>query len=395
MKLRTLPAKLKLQNQPVLVRVDWNIPLNGTLEAEHHLKLQRSKEVVDLLVARGAKPVFMTHIGRPTKREARFSTERLLPLLKKSLGKSVIFLDGSISKAKDLKAIQERIALSEPGTCFIVENVRFEKGEETNDKVLAKAYTQLSKVFVNDAFSACHRKHASIVGITTYADTYAGPALIEEVDQLGKLLKKTASPYIAVLGGKKLTTKIGVLKDMLKHADRVLVGGAMAAPFYKARGLSIGASYCEDAALPIVKKLLKEQAILTPTDVIVTKKLSEKPVLRRVVVECIEKDDIIVDIGPSTLRSWHDEIQKAKTVVWNGPIGMTEVKTTGFGSRFLAKSIAKRSDEAFTICGGGDTIPVISQTKTLAKMDFVSTGGGAMLEFLANGGDLPGLKKLR
>ncbi|MFO0764566.1 MAG: phosphoglycerate kinase [Patescibacteria group bacterium] len=395
MKLRTLPAKLKIQNQPVLVRVDWNIPLNGTLEAEHHLKLQRSKEVVEALVARGAKPVFMTHIGRPEKRETRFSTERLLPLLKKALGKSFIFLDGTVLKAKDLKGMKERIAEAEAGTCFVLENVRFEKGEEKNDRSLAKAYSQLSKIFINDAFASCHRKHASVVGISAYAESYAGPALVEEVDHLGRLLKKTSSPYVAVLGGKKLTTKAGVLKVLLKHADKVLVGGAMAAPFYKARGLSIGASYCEDAAIPVVKRLMKEKAVLTPVDVMVTKKLSTKPVLRRVMVEFIDKDDIIVDVGPRTLREWHGEIQKAKTVVWNGPIGMSEVKSTGFGSRFLAKSIAKRSDEAFTICGGGDTIPVIAQTKTLAKMDFVSTGGGAMLEFLANGGDLPGLKKLR
>lgn len=395
MKLRTLPAKLKLQNQPVLVRVDWNIPLNGTLEAEHHLKLQRSKEVVEMLVTRGAKPVFMTHIGRPEKRETRFSTARLVPLLKKNLGKQVIFLDGSVCKEKELKKMQSRIESAEAGTCFVLENVRFEKGEEKNDKALAKAYSQLSKVFINDAFASCHRKHVSVVGLSAYADTYAGPALVEEVVQLSRLLKKTSSPYVAILGGKKLTSKVGVLKTLLKHADKVLVGGAMAAPFYKTRGFSIGASYCEDAALPVVKKLLKEKAILTPIDVMVTKKLSAKPALRRVMVEFIEKDDIIVDIGPRTLREWHGEIQKARTVVWNGPVGMTEVKASGFGSRFLAKSIAKCSDEAFTVCGGGDTIPVIAQTKTLAQMDFVSTGGGAMLEFLANDGDLPGLKKLR
>ncbi|HPF94965.1 MAG TPA: phosphoglycerate kinase [bacterium] len=395
MKLRTLSAKHKLDQQPVLVRVDWNIPLNGSLEAEHHLKLQRSKVLIGELVERGAKPIFLTHIGRPKKREAQFSTKRLVPIVKKAIGMNIVYLEGSVTKAKDLKAMQKQIQDAEPGTCFLLENVRFEKKETLNDKSLAKAYASLGGIFVNDAFASCHRKHTTVVGLASLMESYAGPALIDEVTNLSKLLKKTASPYLAILGGKKLTTKASIIKSLTKKVDTLCIGGAMAALFIKMHNHSIGASYYEAEALPIVKKLLKEKTILLPVDVIVTKKLSLQPRLRKVTIDQIEKDDIIVDIGPKTLREWHGHIQKAKTIVWNGPLGLSEVFSTGFGSRFIAKSIAKRSDAALSICGGGDTIPVIAQAKALSQIDFVSTGGGAMLEFLANNGDLPGLKQLR
>jgi phosphoglycerate kinase len=277
----------------------------------------------------------------------------------------------------------------------LLENVRFEKGEETNDKSLAKAYADLADMFVNDAFASCHRSHVSVVGIAKLLPAYAGPSLTNEVSHLIRLIDKPASPFIAVVGGLKLSTKLPVIEALASACDKVMIGGAMATPFLKAKKFDIGKSVYEKEGVAIAAKLLKKKNLLLPEDVVVTQKLTPNPSLRRVGVRQIEKRDMVVDVGPKTLKAWGEQIAKAKTILWNGPIGITENKACGFGSRFLARAIARRAKgKAFGVSGGGDTIPVIVQTKTEEGFDFVSTGGGAMLEFIAKRGKLPGIMAL-
>lgn len=392
--LRTLSPTHKVKGMPVLVRVDWNVPDAAAHGLEGSLKLERSVPFIKQLVKRGAIVILLTHFGRP-KRKDRIHTTRPLAKRMKRYGLDITFHPESVSKPEELKRLAKRLADAKQGTIHLLENVRFEKGEEKNAIPLAKAWASLGYFFINDAFASCHRAHASVVGIAKQLPSYAGPSLVDEVAHLGRLLGKPASPFVAVIGGKKLSTKIPVIKELLSRCDHVLVGGAMATPFLVAKKLQIGKSYLEKATVKEAGKLLKKPGLLLPIDVIVTNKLIPNPKLKRVMVDAIGRQDIVVDIGPSTLVAWSKIIATSKTVLWNGPVGWTECESCGNGSRFLARVIATRSKgRAFAVAGGGDTLPILAETKTEKWMDFISTGGGAMLEFLSLKGKLPGTNVL-
>ncbi len=390
--LRTLSKTKKIQGVRVLVRVDWNIPLDGTIEPEASLKVERSLGGIRDLVHRGAIVILLTHLGRPKKREKYLSTKRLVPLLQKTYDLKVIFHPESVGDVVARKKLLTCLACAAPGSVHLLENVRFEPGEEKNIVGLAKAYASLGDLFVQDAFASCHRAHTSVLGVTKQLPSFAGPALVEEVKTLSLLLKKPKRPFVAIIGGKKLTTKIPVIQALLSLCDTVMVGGAMAHPFFVAQGLAIGASYLEKEAIGAAKKLLDASNLILPKDVIVTTKVEETAVLRRVSVKEVAKKEVIVDLGYGAMKEWGERIQGAKTILWNGPVGLTEVKSMGAGSRFIARVIGRRAKGAtLGVAGGGDTIPVIMATQTQAGFDFVSTGGGAMLEFFAKRGELPGL----
>lgn len=395
MRLRTLPATKNLKGQRVLLRLDWNIPLEGGIEPEASLKVERSLQTIKALMSRGAIVIVMTHLGRPKKREASLSTKRLVPLLKEAYDLDVTFHGLSVGDKLERIKLQKALSAAEPGSIHLLENVRFEPGEEKNLASLTKAYASLADLFINDAFASCHRAHVSVVGIAKQLPSFAGPSLEAEVKALSALLTKPKRPFVAIIGGKKLSTKIPIITTLLKTCDSVMVGGAMAHACLVARGLPIGASYVETEALPAAKKLLTSKNLLLPKDLIVTNKIKEGAVLRRVAVEALGKKDVSVDVGHATLKDWGERLQSAKTILWNGPVGVTEVKEMGAGSRFLARVIGAQSKgRTLGIAGGGDTIPVIQATKTQDWFDFVSTGGGAMLEFLTQKGHLPGITPL-
>lgn len=395
MNLRTLPKIKNIRGQRVLVRVDWNIPLQGEMEPEALLKVERSLVGIRELSRRGAVVILLTHLGRPKKCEVALSTKQLVPMLHRLYNLDVVYHKERISDKTQHSLLSKALLKAEPGSLHLLENVRFEEGEEKNSLPLAKAYASLGDAFVNDAFASCHRSHVSVVGVTKLLPSFAGPALVEEVKALGELLKKPKRPFVAVIGGKKLTTKLPVIKTLLGVCDAVMVGGAMSHAALVAKGLSIGASYVEKDGVPEAKSLLKAKNLFLPIDVMVVKKISDDAVLSRVFVDEVGKKDMMVDVGPATLKAWGEVIQAAKTILWNGPVGVTENEKTGAGSRFLARVIGGRSKgAALGIAGGGDTIPVIMQTKTQNWFDFVSTGGGAMLEFLILKGRLPGLVPL-
>ncbi len=390
--LKTLTSQAVLRGRTVLVRVDWNVPVSSDLGRESSLKIERSIPLLKSLRKRGAKVIVLTHLGRPKKRDAKFSTKTLVRLLREMYSLDVIYQSESVSNKDQREKLKAKITKAGAGSIHLLENVRFEKGEEKNEKKLAQAYAELGDLFINDAFASCHRAHVSVSGIAKILPAYAGPALVDEVTALSRLLDKPKGPFVAVIGGLKLSTKLPVIEALCASCDKVLIGGAMATPFLKAQNAEIGRSVYEKEAVPLAKKLLKRKEIKLPSDVVVTQKVSNNPTLRRIPAKQLEKKDMIVDVGPHTLKAWAEIIGSAGTIVWNGPIGLSECAPCGFGSRFMARTIGARAKgKAFGVAGGGDTLPVIHATKTENQFDFVSTGGGAMLDFIAQKGKLPGL----
>ncbi len=396
MKLRTLSAKTSLRGKRVLLRVDWNIPKEGIAAAEDHLKLQRSVATIEDLVSRGAIVIVLTHLGRPKTREMKFSTEQLVGIVRKTVRVPVRFIGDDIESKTGMERVFDVINSSAHGSVLLLENVRFYKGEETNSPTFAAKLASLGDVFINDAFAACHRSHASVVGIAKLIPSYAGPALVAEVEGVSRLLNKPKHPFIAVIGGVKLSTKIGVIKTLLSIADRVLIGGAMATPFFKARRLEIGRSFVENESVTTAKSLLKNSKLELPSDVLVAPALKPKQKVRCVPITQVKKTDVIGDIGTATMMDWATEIKTAKTILWNGPVGVAEISSFSHGSLVLARAIAARSrSSAYGVVGGGDTTPIAAQSGMAEWIDHLSTGGGAMLDFIANKGDLPGLRPLK
>jgi phosphoglycerate kinase len=375
--------------------VDWNVPLSGPFAGEKALKLERTFGTIRNLADRGAVVIVMTHLGRPKGRDPKFSTEKLAHIAHGMSDIPIHFCGEALDTSTGLKKAQDLVHVAKSGTVFLLENVRFLKGEETDAPGLAKSLASLGDLFVNEAFAASHRAHASVVGVAKTLPSYAGPSLAEEVFALTKLLEKPKRPYVAVVGGAKLSTKLGVLESLLKVADRVLVGGAMAHPFYLAKGLKIGKSLTEKGGAAIAKKLMRNPKLAFPTDAVVAPKLDPKKA-HVVPISGIKADEVIGDIGTETMMAWAAWLKKANTIAWNGPVGVAEIPTFSHGSLLLARVIAARSKgPCFGVVGGGDTLPIVAKCGMGEWFDHVSTGGGAMLEFITKKGDLPGLRVLQ
>lgn len=396
MKLKQLPAAKSLKGQRVLMRVDWNVPLKGELAEVDSLKFTAVGPTLADLRTRKAAVTVMTHLGRPKNQADEYSTRHLLKKVQTQLGLDLKFIKYRVDQPAGLAQAQKIIHSLKPGQVGLLENVRFFKGEEENDPKLAKSLASLGDIFINEAFASCHRAHASVVGVTEYLPAYAGPALRAEVNALSRLLHRPAKPFVAIIGGAKLSGKIDTLKILMEKADQVLIGGAMAHVFFLAKGFSIGRSRVEKDALDQAKKLIKNKKLILPTDVVAAKKIAPHIKVRVVPVEEVGKTDVIGDIGTETIIQWSKIIRGAKTLVWNGPVGMTEVPIFSHGSKILTQIIAARSrGPAFGVAGGGDTLPIIMASGMSQWIDHISTGGGAMLEFIAKKGRLPGLLALK
>ena len=395
MKLRSLTTAPSLAGMRVLVRVDWNVPLEGGIEPEASLKIERSLETIQWLSKKKAIVILLTHLGRPQGQEASYSTERLVKLVKRQYHLDCQYEAGSISVVSERKRLLERLKEATHGSVHLLENVRFEAGEEKNSLALSKAYASLGDFFVNDAFASSHRAHASVIGIASQLSAYAGFSLQVEVAALTQLIQKPKKPTLAFVGGAKLSTKIPVLQELLTQYDEVCLGGAMATTVMAAQGIRVGESLVDESAFSLVKPLLKTEKLMLPLDVMVTKRIGPSMRLRSTTFAEIEPDELVVDIGPKTCVAWGKKIQAAHTILWNGPVGIVEHHVSAEGSRFLARAIGLHAKgRAFGVAGGGDTIPLILETQTLPWFDHVSTGGGALLEFVSTQGALPGLKPL-
>ncbi|MFQ6122089.1 MAG: phosphoglycerate kinase [Dehalococcoidales bacterium] len=384
---------VEVSGKKVLVRVDFNVPLDEkTGEITDDSRIQAAVPTIKYLIERGARVILMSHLGRPKGKVV--DELRLTPVaqrLSQLLGQRVEITPDCIGSE-----VEKAIANLRDGDVLLLENLRFHSGEETGDASFAQALARLGDLFVNDAFGAAHRAHASIVGIAHYLPAVAGFLMEKEINTLGSILENPARPFASLLGGAKVSDKVAVLENIIGKVDSLLIGGGMAATFLKAKSYEVGQSLIEAERLDTATSLMAEATrkgvrLLLPIDVVVTDEPSAEAKVETVSVENIPRDKKIVDIGPQTIRNFSEELQNCKTVFWNGPVGIYELPQFAKGTQEIAKLLA--SLDAATIIGGGSTAEIVSDIGLTDKMTFVSTGGGASLEFLS-GDILPGVKAL-
>jgi len=391
MKLKRIQEVKNLRGKRVLVRIDGNVPIKRNQVVLGGVnKLALVAKDVRALSDAGAKVILMTHLGRPDGKFVKsLRTNPIANRLGELAGKKVKKLDGIVGKD-----IEVQIGKMNNGQVVILENLRFDPREQGNSVVFAKELAKLADIYINDAFAVSHRKHTSVNSITKKLKPYAGMLLQKEIKALSKVVERPEPPFVVVIGGVKISTKIKVIKNLLKKADHVLIGGALANNFFAAQGYELGDSVFEEKGVKLAKQFLKNKKIVLPTDVLVSTS-ADKPVNIRVTTpDKIEKGEQIVDIGPETMSVFAEIIKSAKTLVWNGPMGKYEVDGFNQGSLFITEIAAYRSSgKTFGVVGGGDTLPLLEETQLYKYIDFISTGGGAMLTFLA-GDEMPGLVPL-
>ncbi|NQV89845.1 phosphoglycerate kinase [Candidatus Uhrbacteria bacterium] len=392
MKLRKLGNTMNLKGKRVLIRIDGNVPvIKGRAQDGPHGRIARSAVDINWLSQRGAKVIVMTHLGRPNGRHiSAYSVKPIAKRLSGLLGTRIQVMRSVIGKD-----VERAIEKMENGEVLLLENLRFDARESENDEGFAQELARLADVYVNDAFAVSHRAHASLVAITSHLPSYAGPLLAQEVAVLSRLEKQAKKPFVLMLGGLKMTTKLPIIERFISDLDNLLVGGALANVFLVAKGLSVGRSVYEEASVESARTLLRTHGdrILLPLDVVVVRSLRKDAKQREVAVEEIGETDRIVDIGPRTRKLFQETLSTAKTIVWNGPLGYCEIAAFCAGTRDVAKVIAHQTGSTTTIVGGGDTLPVIEALKLADKYTLLSTGGGALLQFLA-GESLPGIEAL-
>ena len=369
-------ADLDLSGKTVLIREDYNVPIkDGVVTSD--VRIRATLPTLKQVLEAGAKIILVSHLGRPVAGEYD-DTFSLAPVAK-SLSD---FLELDVPVIKDwVNGID-----MEDHQVVLCENVRFEEGETTNDDELARKMAQLCQVYINDAFATAHRAQASTHGVAKYAAvSAAGPLLINELKSLSKALREPAQPVIAIVGGAKVSSKLTVLETLSEKVDQLIVGGGIVNTFLKAAGYEVGKSLYEPDLVETASKLIKQAEengcqIPLPVDVICGKEFDENTKAVTKSVNDVEADDMIMDVGPETSKQLNEIIAKAKTIVWNGPLGVFEFDQFSQGTESLAKAIA--NSEAYSIAGGGDTIAAISKFDVEDKISYISTGGGAFLEFL-------------
>jgi phosphoglycerate kinase len=377
----------------VLLRVDFNVPLNENGEITDDTRIRAALPTIKLLMERGGRPVILSHLGRPKgKPEPKYSLQPVSNRLMELMGCNVVFVESTDSD-EALKASQDL----NPGEILLLENTRFLGGEEKNDQRLSRALSELGDCFVNDAFGAAHRAHASTVGVAEHLrPAVAGLLMEKELEYLGGALSNPKRPFVAILGGAKISGKIDVIEQLLPKVDGLLIGGAMACTFYKAMGLEIGKSLVEEDRVAMAKDLLERAGmkLTLPHDAMVAPSLDQAKTAKAVPRNSIPKDQAMFDIGPQTTASYSRAIASAKTVIWNGPMGVFETPPFDRGTRAIAEAMANSTAKgATTIVGGGDSAAAVAEAGLEDKMSHVSTGGGASLEFL-EGKKLPGVEVL-
>lgn len=384
MKLRSI-NKIQLKNKKVLLRLDLNVPIkNGRVPINGQERIWRSLPTIKYLLAKKASIIIVAHLGRPEgKVVEKYSLKPVANALQKILGQPVNFWSGDfvdyIAESKKLK----------PGQLVLLENIRFYPAEQKGDKAFAKKLSQLADIYINDAFGNIHRTDASMLAITYYLPSYAGFLLQEEIKNLSSILASRQGLAV-ILGGAKISSKIALIKKFNKIADHIFIGGAMANTFLKSQGYELGQSVFDQDQLKTAQKLASKKMFL-PQDLVVANSLEAK-ISQNVTVDKVPKSAYIVDLGPQTIRHYLQNLAKARLIVWNGPLGYFENKLFIKGSKNLLNGILKT--RAKVIIGGGETVELLNSLHLEKKVSFVSTGGGAMLEFL-EGKKLPALERLK
>ena len=387
---------VELKNKRVLVRVDFNVPLDENQNITNDIRIRASLPTIKKVISEGGMAILMSHLGRPKGgKDPKFSMKPTAVRLGELLGKEVKFVDDCIGE--EVKAV---INSMKPGDVTVLENVRFHTGETKNDPELSKELAALGDVYINDAFGSAHRAHSSTEGITKFISvSAAGYLMKKELDYLGSALADPERPYCAVLGGAKISGKIDVINNLFDKVDTLIIGGGMAFTFLKAMGKEIGKSLLEEEKLELAGDILNKVKnskvkFLLPVDVIVADEFKNESPSEAVSVDNIPVNKMGLDIGPETVKLFSDELLKSKTIVWNGPMGVFEMENFAKGTFAIANVLAEATKNgSITVIGGGDSAAAISKAGLEDKVSHVSTGGGASLEFL-EGKTLPGVAAL-
>ncbi|MGO1468885.1 MAG: phosphoglycerate kinase [Tissierella sp.] len=385
---------MDLKGKKVLVRCDFNVPMNDEGEITDDTRIRSSLPTIEYLLENKAKIILMSHLGRP-KGEAnhKYSLKAVSEKLSQILGKDVKFLqdDNVVSET-----VKEAINSMQEADIVLLENTRFRKEETKNGDNFSKELASLGEIFINDAFGTSHRAHSSNVGVSTYLPSALGFLVGKEVDIMGKALDDPERPFLAILGGAKVSDKIGVIDNLLEKVDSIIIGGGMAYTFLKAMGLEVGTSLLEEEKVALAKSLLekaKEKGVdlLLPTDIVVAKEFKNDTEFKTVNIENIPSDMMGLDIGEKTIEKFRETIAKSKTIIWNGPVGVFEMENFSKGTYAVAEALA--DSHASTIIGGGDSASAVEKAGYSEQMTHVSTGGGASLELL-EGKKLPGIEAI-
>ncbi|MHB8142480.1 MAG: phosphoglycerate kinase [Thermoleophilia bacterium] len=382
---------IDVDKKRVLVRVDFNVPLDGGRVADD-TRIRAALPTINYLRERNARVILISHLGRPKGEEKSLCMDPVADRLSQ-------LLDMQVMKLNDCTGDVVEASLAElpEGGVAVLENSRFYPGEKQNDPGWAKRLARLADIFVNDAFGTIHRAHASTAGVAEYLPGVAGLLVENELTQLSRLTDSPAHPFVTILGGVKVSDKIGVIDRFMDFADAILIGGAMCFGFLKAEGIDVGASKVEEDAVEVAAAALAKAKgsscrILLPVDLVVADRFDAAAETKVVAADQIPDGWMGMDIGPATAAMFTDEIKKARTIFWNGPMGAFEMEPFAGGTRAVADAVA--SADALTVTGGGDTVAAVNKFGVAGKLDHVSTGGGAAMEFL-EGKDLPGIAVLQ
>jgi phosphoglycerate kinase len=383
-------------NKRVLVRVDFNVPLNGAYQVTDDTRLKGALATIQHLLKQNNAVILMSHLGRPKGGyEEKYSLKHLVEPLSNLLGKQVHFAQDCIGNA----TLQQSVSLAQ-GEVLLLENLRFYPEEEKGDKEFAKKLSELGDVYVNDAFGTAHRAHASVCQIAEFfTEKFAGFLMFAEIENANRVLRHAQKPFVAVVGGAKVSDKILIIERLIEIVDTILIGGGMAYTFFKALGFEIGNSLCEHDKLEYAIELLKKAEskgvkILLPYDSVIADKFANDANISTANSKSIPAGYMGLDIGTIAVQQFGEEIKKAKTILWNGPMGVFEMSNFSKGTFSIAKYIAESTEKgAFSLIGGGDSAAAITQSGYSGKVSYISTGGGALLEYM-EGKTLPGVAAL-
>lgn len=386
------------KGKKALIRVDFNVPLNDKLQITDNTRIAAAIPTIKKIISDGGAVILMSHLGRPKHQaENKYSLKHILPELIKLLGTNVTFLDDCVSENT-----KKQCSTLEMGKVVLLENLRFYKEEEDGDETFAKQLAELGDVYVNDAFGTAHRAHASTAIIARYFPTEKlfGYLIESELSHIDTVLQNPQGPKIAIMGGAKVSDKILIIEQLLDKVNALIIGGGMAFTFLRAMGKPTGSSICEedklDVALDILNKAAEKNVkILLPADVVIADKFLNEANIKTVSVDEITEGWMGLDIGPKTIKNYCEEILAAKSILWNGPMGVFEMSNFETGTKAIALAVAKATEKgAFSLVGGGDSVAAANKYHISNKVSYISTGGGALLEYM-EGKVLPGIKAIK
>lgn len=385
---------LDFAGKKVLVRCDFNVPMDENGNITDDIRITSSLPTINYIIEKGGKVILMSHLGRPKgEPNKKYTLKPVADRLTELLNKEVVFAEDDSVVSDE---VRKQVASMNNGDVLLLENTRFRKEEEKNEEGFSKDLASLGDLYVNDAFGTSHRGHASNVGVSTYLPSAVGFLVEKEISIMGKALETPERPFVAILGGAKVSDKIGVIENLVNIVDTIIVGGGMAFTFLKAQGYEIGKSLLEEDKIDLAKELLekaksKNVKLLLPIDVVVAKEFKNDTEFKTVTINSIQEDMMGLDIGEETISLFSKEVIEAKTIIWNGPMGVFEMENFAKGTYRIAKAMAE--SKGISIVGGGDSASAVEKSGYGDKMTHISTGGGASLELL-EGKSLPGIEAI-